>query len=131
MQSSSSIRGRVVLALVACALLASGCAANNASVPAPQAAAAPEVVEVEGQVVEVGGRRVAYIEAFPSPHTALLGAPVQLRVPTVQADPLTAVVTRVEPRLDGWLEVEADLVQRDVPLATATPFTGQIILKGR
>jgi len=133
MQSSSSFSSRAAWGLLGIVMLSVGCAASQgAAATAPtQLALAPEILRVEGHVVQVGGRQVAYIEAFPSPQAPVMGAPVQLQVSTTPAAQLSAVVTHVEPRLDGWLEVEADLVQSDAHIATATPFTGQILLRGR
>jgi hypothetical protein len=136
MRSASSFWLRARRGLLAMTILLAGCAASSSAplapaAPAVTAARRPDVLPVEGHVVTVGARQVAYIDAFPSPHTPMLGAPVQLNVSNASSTPLSAVVTHVEPRVDGWLEVEADLVQRADQLATATPFTGQIILRNR
>jgi len=128
MSSSPSLLSPIALAIFVSAAL-SGCASSESG-PLYRQAVAPraEVLEVEGQLVEVGGRQVAYIDAFPSPHAPVLGAPMRLQVATAPGRQIAAVVTHVEPRLDGWLEVEADLLQHDAQVTTATAFRGEILL---
>ena len=93
---------------------------RESSPPATPVARAPRL---DGRIIESGGRKIGFIEAYPSLFPPARGTPVELRVQTVRSEQFDAAVGRVVPRNDGWFDVEVELAHPDARLVPGTAFS--------
>jgi hypothetical protein len=123
---------RALLAVTALSWFAPACtvsvppasAATDQSSPASaQVESAPRAPRLDGRIIESRGRKVGFIEAYPSLFPPARGTPVELQIQTVRHEQFDASVGRVVPRNDGWFDVEVELARPDARLVPGTAFS--------